>query len=103
MNGLIALAEIVKDAQDNASVDAYLKEPESGMALDLVKRMVNGESPLAIHREWRGFSAAELARQSGVNRVQLLDIEARRKSGSIATMKKLAEALDVSIDDIVYS
>lgn len=97
-NRLIDLAD---DAEDNAAVAAHLDAPEAGMPLNLVKRMLAGESPLAIHREWRGLSAAELSRQSEVNRVQIVDIEAGRKSGSVATMKKLAAALDVAIDDIV--
>lgn len=95
---LVALAE---DAEDDAAVATHLKSPEVGMPLELVKRMINGESALAIHREWRGLSATELSRQSGVNRVQIVDIEAGRKSGSIATLKKLAAALDISVDDIV--
>lgn len=95
------LIDLADDTADNAAVAEHLEAPENGMPLDLVKRMIDGESLLAIHREWRGLSAAELSRKSEVNRVQIVDIEAGRKSGSIATLKKLATALDVAIDDIV--
>jgi mRNA interferase RelE/StbE len=38
---------------------------------------------------------------SGVNRVQIADIEAGRKSGSVETIRKLADALGVAMDDLV--
>jgi mRNA interferase RelE/StbE len=36
------------------------------------------------------------------NRVQIADIEAGRKSGSVATLHKLAEALAVTVDDLIH-
>lgn len=95
------LVAALEDAEDNAAVAAHLAAPEEGMPADLVKRIIDGENPIAIHREWRGMSVAELARQAGVNRVQLLEIEGGRKNGSVATMKKLAVALGVMIDELV--
>lgn len=35
-----------------------------------------------------------------MNRTQIADIEAGRKTGSVATLKKLAGALAVAIDDL---
>jgi mRNA interferase RelE/StbE len=42
-----------------------------------------------------------LFEKSGVNRVQIADIEAGRKSGSVETIRKLADALEVAMDDLV--
>ncbi len=42
-----------------------------------------------------------LAKASGVNRVQIADIEAGRGKGSVETLRKLAEALRVTIDDLI--
>ena len=64
-------------------------------------RLMNGESPLRVYRELRTLSQAELARVSGVNRVQIIDIEAGRKTGSVETLRKLALALRVGLDDLV--
>jgi DNA-binding XRE family transcriptional regulator len=64
-------------------------------------RLLGGESPLRVYRELRGLSQAELARVSGVNRVQIIDIEAGRKTGSVETLRKLARALRVDVDDLV--
>ena len=67
----------------------------------VVDRLLNGEEPpLKVWREHRRLSQAELARRSGVNRVQIIDIEAGRKTGSVATLKKLSTALKVDMDDL---
>ena len=64
-------------------------------------RLIDGESPVRVFRELRGQTQSSLARASGVNRVQVADIEAGRSSGSVETMRRLAEALKVTIDDLV--
>ena len=63
-------------------------------------RLVDGEAPLLVWREHRGLSQSALARASGVNRVQIVEIEAGRKTGSVSTLRKLADALKVALDDI---
>ncbi|OYU35230.1 helix-turn-helix transcriptional regulator [Novosphingobium sp. PASSN1] len=68
---------------------------------DFAKRLIAGESPLCVWRELRGLAQAELARISGVGRVQIVNMEKGVRGGSVATMKKLAEALGVTIDDLV--
>lgn len=65
------------------------------------KRLISGESPLRVWRELRGLSQVKLAAASAVNRVQIADIEAERGKGSVATMRKLADALGVRVDDLV--
>lgn len=64
-------------------------------------RLIAGESPLRVYRDLRGLTQTSLAAASNVNRVQIADIEAGRRSGSVETMRKLADALRVAIDDLV--
>ncbi|MEO5807606.1 helix-turn-helix transcriptional regulator [Devosia sp.] len=64
-------------------------------------RLIDGESPVRVFRELRGLTQSALSRSSGVNRVQIADIEAGRSAGSVETMRKLAIALNVTIDDLV--
>jgi len=42
-----------------------------------------------------------LVRLSVLHRVSIVDKEAGRKTGSVHTLKKLAEALNITIDDLV--
>lgn len=90
-------------AEDLADLQAYDRAKADGgesIPADAVKRMIDGESPLRVYRELRGLSQSALSRASNVNRIQINDIEAGRSSGSVATLKKLAEALSVSLDDL---
>ena len=99
---LRALEEDLADAQAALAVEARLaKGEEELIPADVVDRLLDGEPPLRVWREFRGLSQSELARASGVNRVQIVDIEADRNSGSVRTLRKLADVLSVTVDDLI--
>lgn len=94
------LLEAAEDLEDLRILAHARANPQEGVPDVYVGRRIDGESPVAVYRDWRGSSQSELARRSGVNRTQIADIEAGRKTGSVATLKKLAAALGVTIDDL---
>lgn len=96
-----ALLQAKEDLEDIAAYDNARALNEEGMPSELVKRLLAGENPLRIFRTWREVNQSELSRTSGVNRTQIADIEAGRSNGSVETMKKLADALDVTVDELV--
>ncbi len=55
------------------------------------------ESPVKTLRKHRGYTQAELAREAGISRPYLTEIETGKKDGSIRAMKALAEVLGVSV------
>ena len=63
--------------------------------------LIDGASPLRVWREHRGLCQSALARGSGVNRVQIADIEADRATGSVQTLRARADALHVTVDDLL--
>lgn len=95
-------------AADLADLDAYdrAKAALASGADELVpsafaERILDGESPVRVYRDLRALTQQRLAELSGVNRVQIADIEAGRKSGSVETVRKLADALGVLVDDLI--
>jgi DNA-binding XRE family transcriptional regulator len=92
------LVRLADDAEDIAAAERALQTERIPAAF--ANRILDGESPLAVFREFRGLSQSGLAARSGVNRVQIADIEAGRGVGSVATLRKLADALGLTIDDI---
>ncbi len=68
---------------------------------ELVNRLMEGEHPLRIWREHRGLTLAALAERAGVPDGYISEIETGKKPGSIRTLKALAHALDVDLDDLV--
>ena len=96
------------DAEMLADIAAYHKaksEPEgqaeSGIPLSIVERLCGDELPLPIWREYRGLTQAGLAKCSTVSRAMIAQIESGSKKGSIKTLKRLADALSITVDDLI--
>lgn len=101
----LRLKALEEDLADLQTVSDILKRLDAGeeelVPALVVDRLLDGEQPLVVWRQHRGLTQAELARRSGVNRVQIIDIEAGRKTGSVETLRKLASTLQIEIDDLV--
>ena len=99
------LTEAVNELEDLRAYDRAMARLEAGedelIPAEAAARLLSGESPVRVYRELRGLTQQQLSDASNVNRVQIADIEAGRKQGSISTVKRLAEALNVAVDDLV--
>ncbi len=95
---LLAARDELEDisAYDRAKADGGDSIPD-----EYVGRILDGETPLRVFRDWRGLTQAQLAETSGVNRVQIANIEGGKASGSVETLKRLAEALGLAVDDLI--
>lgn len=100
-----ALREAADDLTDLHAYDRAMAALKSGddemVPADVAKRLIAGESPLRVWREHRSLTQAALAVSANVNRVQIADIEAGRSTGSVQTLRKLADGLHVTIDELV--
>ena len=98
---LRAAAEDLADLQayDRAKTALAAGEDEL-IPEDYANRLLNGEHPLRVYRSMRGLTQAALAEKAGVNRVTVAEIETGRKQGSVATLRALADALGVTLDDL---
>ena len=94
-------AEMLADvkAYDAAKVrlDSGDDEP---IPLELTERRIAGENAVRIWRDYRGLTQEALAKTSNVSRAMIAAIEAGHKTGSIATLKKLATALKVDLENL---
>ena len=99
---LRALEEDFTDAQSALAIQAKIASGEEELIpAAVVDRLLAGEAPLRVWREYRHYTQVGLARASGVNRVQIVEIEAGRSTGSVHTLGKLANTLAVDVDDLV--
>ena len=90
------------EIQTALAVEARIASGEEELLpAQMVDRLIDGESPLRVWREYRQFSQSALARASGVNRVQIVEIKSGRNSGSVHTLRKLADVLRVAVDDLI--
>ena len=99
---LCAMEEEFTDIRTALAVEARIAiGAEELVPAHVADRLIDRESPLRVWREHRGLSQSALARACGVNRVQIVEIGSGRNSGSVHTLRKLADALRVAVDDII--
>jgi len=64
--------------------------------------LLNGEGhPVRIFRKYRKMSQQVLAKKVGVSKTMISHIESGRKQGSTKTLKNIAKALDVDLNDLI--
>lgn len=100
-----ALADLVTDAQDLADVEAVKARLAAGeteaFPFEVAERILDGEHPVTVLREHRGFTARGLADAAGVAPSYLSEIENGKKPGSFDAMARIASALRVPLDLLV--
>ena len=101
----VQLLDAVENAEDVAVFDDVKGKLAAGeeklIPAEYVYRMLDGENRVAVWRQFRGLNGKELAKAAGITPGYLSHIESGKRDGTIGTMKKIAEALKVTIDDLV--
>lgn len=99
------LVDAAEDRADLATARAAKARLAAGedeyVPFEIAERILDGENPLRVWREYRGLTVSALAKRAGISRPYLSEIETGRKDGTLRTMAALAAALDVEIDDLV--
>ncbi|WP_316237648.1 helix-turn-helix transcriptional regulator [Bradyrhizobium sp. SZCCHNR1015] len=99
------LAAANEDAADAKTLRRSIARVESGeeetFSSAEVDAFLAAKTPLAFFRKKRGLSQDELAKRAGITQGYLSEIEVGRKSGDVQTLRKLADALKVTIDSLV--
>lgn len=100
--------QLCEAAEDTADVLAYdeakrrLAAGEDEMIpAEFADRILDGENPVRVWREYRGLSVKNLAEKADISGAYLSQIEGGSREGSISTMKALASALSLDLDDLV--
>jgi DNA-binding Xre family transcriptional regulator len=100
-----ALLEKAELAEDLEAVADYRRRlvtgEEEAIPEEFANRLIEGENPVRVYRELRGFTGKELAERTGISAAFLSEIETGKKDGGIATLKRIAQELKVTLDDLV--
>jgi len=96
------LTELVADARDLADIEAVRAKLASGESqafpFEIAERLLDGENPVRVFRGHRGLGLRELAARAGLSPSYLSEIESGLKTGSVDSLRRLADTLEVSID-----
>ena len=99
-----AILDALDEVDDRRSIaesqERWARGEDDGLPIGFVERLFKGENPVRVWRDFRGLSTTALAKKAKVSQPYLSEIETGVKPGSVATLRKLAAALDVDIDDL---
>ena len=99
---LLAAAEMLEDIQ---LYDEGHRALESGddelMPSGFANRLIDGESPIRVWRDYRGVTQSELASMAGISSAYLSQLEAGKRVGTAEVLSRIAVSLKVSVDDLI--
>lgn len=93
-----ALLEQLEDLQDIADAQAALNEET--FPAEFVDRLLSGEAPLKVWRDYRGLTLQALAEACSVTEQMLSMMEDGNVNPSADLLARLARALDCDMDDL---
>ena len=98
---LVDIAEDKADALTAVEAERRRAQGEEYLPAELVDRLLEGENPLRVWRKHRGYTLDALARMVGARHATLSDIENGKAQGKPALWRALANALNVTVDDLL--
>lgn len=97
------LLEIEADAAEDEAASRIIRETELAikegrevvLPREVADRLIAGENPVLVMREWRNIGQADLAAAANLSRANLAEIEKGRRAVTAVLQKRLARALNV--------
>lgn len=95
------LVEAADDTIGSRAFDAYTAAKPETFPDDIAERLINGENPVKVFREYRGLTQRQLGERAGINQAYVCQIEAGSRAGTVEVLKRLAETLQLELDDLI--
>lgn len=104
-DALLRQVELAEDAEDLQSIRQYEASAATGqqevIPAEFVRRLVEGENPVRVWRDFRKLSAKEVATVAGISAAYLSEIETGKKEGSVSVLRNIAKVLHVELEDLL--
>ena len=98
---LIEQAELLEDIRDFDEINAAIKRGEEELIpAEVVHAILDGKSPIKVWGEYRGLTQQQLADMAGISKPYLLQLETGKRTGTTEVLSTIAEALDVSLEEV---
>jgi DNA-binding XRE family transcriptional regulator len=95
------IAALIEDGEDNAALSAFRANGEETFPIAVADALIAGVNPIRVYRQYRAMTQQELAEKCGVAVPYLSQIETGKRHPSTDVIKKIADALSVSVDDLI--
>jgi DNA-binding XRE family transcriptional regulator len=98
----LLMLELLEDKADAAMLAEFHEAYQSGrdflVPAEIVRRELEGESPVKLWREHRGLTQQDLADKAGISKSYLSQIESGKRQGTVETLSAIARSLEVPLD-----
>lgn len=99
---LVEQAEMLEDIRDYDAAKAAIERGEEELIpSEVVFAILDGENPIKVWREFRQLTQQQLAESAGISKPYLSQIETGKRRGTTEVLATIANALNVSIDELV--
>ena len=98
---LIDIAEDKADVSAAAGAEQRRLAGEEYLPVELVDRLMAGENALKVWRNHRGLTLKQLSEAAGISIGMLSQMECGQRQGKPPLWRALADALNVTIDDLL--
>lgn len=68
---------------------------------EIVSRILDGEHPVKVWREYRGMTQVQLSETTGLSTPYISQIETGKRTGTLESLQAIAGALNVDLDMLV--
>ena len=98
-----ALQEQVEDLFDLLELERRERTGHGGDPIPAVVavQLLDGTNPIRVWRKHSGLTGVKLAASAGITSAYLSDLENGKRAGTPDTLRKIADVLGRSIDDLV--
>ena len=101
---LVEDAEMLADVREfDTARKAFSVGEEELIPSEVVDRLLDGDNPVRVWREYRSFSAVDLAKACGVTASAISQIESGKRKSSVVLLKKIARILKVDLDNLTVT
>jgi DNA-binding XRE family transcriptional regulator len=92
------LVQRLEDLEDAQDLRDYRCRPGESFPAEVVNRLLDGENPVRIWREFRGISQSQLSERTAVTVAHISQIESGKRECSVKLLRALAKVLEVDAD-----
>jgi DNA-binding XRE family transcriptional regulator len=98
---LLEAQEMLEDIQAFDEAKQKIAVGEELVPSEIVYALLDGANPLRVWREYRGLTQQQLADKAGISKPYLSQLESGKRAGTTDVMGKLAQALNLTVEDLL--
>lgn len=98
---LVEKAEMLQDISDYDDAIDAVEKGEELIPSEVTYAILDGANPIRVWRNHRGLTQKQVSDAAGISKPYLSQIESGKRTGTAEVLTAIANALDLTIDDIV--